>query len=130
MRWVLVGFIGVLTGVVAFLIDICVKNLFRLKFSLFEKCKLHAHPIQHACTWTWTCTCTMHLSVVHIMCMAVVSILCLCAVFNKTEDNGEIIFGFLVLLGFNVVFAIIASTLVACEVSLLAFQLDVPVLSP
>ena len=39
------------------------------------------------------------------------------AVFNQTEKNGEIIFGFLVLLGFNVLFAIIASVLVALEVS-------------
>ena len=64
--------------------------------------------------------------------MAVLSVVCFCAVFNKTEDNGEIIFGFLVLLGFNVLFAIAASTLVAFEVrnacfmklDLLTFQLD------
>ena len=37
MRWVLVGIIGFLTGVVAFLIDICVRNLFKWKFSLFDK---------------------------------------------------------------------------------------------
>ena len=37
MRWVLVGLIGVFTGIVAFLIDICVRYLFELKFSLFDK---------------------------------------------------------------------------------------------
>ncbi|CAI7991032.1 Chloride transport protein 6 [Geodia barretti] len=37
MRWVLVGFIGVFTGLVALFIDVCVRYLFKLKFSLFDK---------------------------------------------------------------------------------------------
>ena len=41
----------------------------------------------------------------------------MCPVYSSTQSDGEIIFGFLVLLGFNSLFAIIASTLVAFEVS-------------
>ena len=37
--------------------------------------------------------------------------------YSSTQSDGEIIFGFLVLLGFNSLFAIVASTLVAFEVS-------------
>jgi hypothetical protein len=40
MRWVLVGIIGILTGIVAFLINISVKYLFQLKFGLFDRSKL------------------------------------------------------------------------------------------
>lgn len=36
MRWILVGVIGVLTGVVAAFIDICVKELFIGKYTVFE----------------------------------------------------------------------------------------------
>ena len=36
MRWVLVGIIGLCTGIVAAFIDICVKELFKAKFSVFE----------------------------------------------------------------------------------------------
>lgn len=39
MHWVLVGIIGFVTGIVAFLINICVGYLFQLKFSQFEKGK-------------------------------------------------------------------------------------------
>lgn len=39
MHWVLVGIIGFLTGVVAFLINICVNYIFQLKFDQFEKGK-------------------------------------------------------------------------------------------
>ena len=38
------------------------------------------------------------------------------AVYDTEHKDGEIVFGFLILLGFNVLFAIIASTLVAFEV--------------
>ena len=38
------------------------------------------------------------------------------AVYDTEHEHGEIIYGFLILLGFNVQFAIIASTLVAVEV--------------
>jgi hypothetical protein len=37
MRWVLVGIIGILTGIVAFLIDICVRYLVKVKFNVFDK---------------------------------------------------------------------------------------------
>ncbi len=37
MRWVLVCIIGILTGVVAFGIDMGVKQLFRLKYYYFEE---------------------------------------------------------------------------------------------
>ena len=40
MRWVLVGIIGILTGIVGFLINISVKYLFKIKYNLFDKCKL------------------------------------------------------------------------------------------
>ncbi len=40
LRWILVCIIGLLTGIVAFLIDICVKELFKLKYSMFEKGEL------------------------------------------------------------------------------------------
>ena len=36
MRWILVGLIGLCTGVVAAFIDICVKELFKAKFTAFE----------------------------------------------------------------------------------------------
>lgn len=36
MRWVMNGLIGIFTGIIAFLIDICVRYLFQLKFSLFD----------------------------------------------------------------------------------------------
>ena len=39
MRWVLVGIIGILTGIVAFLINISVKYLFKLKFDFFNRSK-------------------------------------------------------------------------------------------
>ena len=39
VRWTLMGIIGALTGIVAFLIDISVKYLFLLKYSLFERGK-------------------------------------------------------------------------------------------
>ena len=35
LRWVLVCVIGLLTGLVAFLIDICVKELFKVKYHVF-----------------------------------------------------------------------------------------------
>jgi chloride channel 6 len=73
MRWVLVGFIGVFTGVVALFIDVCVRYLFRLKFSLFEK------------------------------------------VYHATVEEGNVITAFLLLLGFNVLFAIIASAFIVIE---------------
>ena len=38
MRWVLVGIIGVITGIVAFLISIIDKYLYQFKLSVFEKC--------------------------------------------------------------------------------------------
>ena len=37
LRWVLVCAIGLLTGLVAFFIDISVKELFKLKYGLFER---------------------------------------------------------------------------------------------
>jgi hypothetical protein len=37
MYWVLEGITGFLTGVVAFLINICVSYLFQLKFGQFDK---------------------------------------------------------------------------------------------
>jgi tetrahydromethanopterin S-methyltransferase subunit B len=37
-------------------------------------------------------------------------------VYDTDSEHGEIVYGFLILLGFNVLFAIIASTLVAFEV--------------
>jgi chloride channel 6 len=37
MRWILVGIIGVCTGLVALFIDVCVRYLFQLKFSLFDR---------------------------------------------------------------------------------------------
>ena len=37
MRWVLVGIIGVLTGIVAFLISIADKYLVKLKLSVFDR---------------------------------------------------------------------------------------------
>ena len=37
MRWTLMGVIGFLTGIVAFLIDISVKYLFQLKYGLLEQ---------------------------------------------------------------------------------------------
>ena len=36
MRWILVGIIGFLTGIVAFLIDICVRHLVKFKFDVFN----------------------------------------------------------------------------------------------
>ena len=39
MHWALVGVIGFLTGVVAFLINICDNYLFLLKYDQFEKGK-------------------------------------------------------------------------------------------
>lgn len=35
LRWVLVCIIGLLTGIVAFIIDICVKRLFQAKYKVF-----------------------------------------------------------------------------------------------
>ena len=37
MRWVLVGIIGAVTGLVALFIDVGVRYLFKLKYSMFEK---------------------------------------------------------------------------------------------
>lgn len=39
MRWMLVGIIGVITGIVAFLISIADKYINQLKLSVFEKCR-------------------------------------------------------------------------------------------
>ena len=41
MYWVLEGITGFLTGVVAFLINICVGYLFQLKFGQFDKGAAH-----------------------------------------------------------------------------------------
>ena len=38
MRWALVGIIGVITGIVAFLISIADKYLNQFKLNVFEKC--------------------------------------------------------------------------------------------
>ncbi|CAI7991030.1 Chloride transport protein 6 [Geodia barretti] len=73
MRWVLVGFIGVFTGLVALFIDVCVRYLFKLKFSLFDK------------------------------------------VYHATVEDGNVISAFLLLLGVNVLFAIIASAFIVIE---------------
>ena len=43
MRWVLVGIIGFLTGIVAFLIDICVRHLVEFKFNVFDKGRVLMH---------------------------------------------------------------------------------------
>ncbi len=40
LRWILVCIIGLLTGIVAFIINICVKELLGLKYSMFEKGEL------------------------------------------------------------------------------------------
>ena len=37
MRWVLVGIIGSLTGIVAFLINFAVRNLINVKLELFDR---------------------------------------------------------------------------------------------
>ena len=37
MRWVLMGVIGAVTGIIAFLVDISVKYLLQLKYSLLEQ---------------------------------------------------------------------------------------------
>ena len=37
LRWVLCGVIGVCTGLIALFIDVCVRYLFKLKFSLFDR---------------------------------------------------------------------------------------------
>ena len=44
------GVIGFLTGIVAFLIDISVKHLFELKYTLLEK----GTNICTHCTWNWS----------------------------------------------------------------------------
>ena len=92
MRWVLVGLIGIFTGIIAFLIDICVRYLFQLKFSLFDKGRLtFIRP--------W-------LNV----------ILNSFAVYDSTLNNGMIFLGFLVLLALNIPFAVIASLLIFAKV--------------
>ena len=50
MRWVLVGIIGTLTGIVAFLINISVKYLFKLKFGLFDRSKNRLYSVNQSFT--------------------------------------------------------------------------------
>ena len=45
----------------------------------------------------------------------------LCAVYDATINDGRVVLGFLVLLGFNVIFGIIASSLVAIKVRTIFF---------
>ena len=48
LRWVLVFIIGILTGIVAFIIDTCVKELFRLKYDiLFNKGNIGQLEMKH-----------------------------------------------------------------------------------
>ena len=102
MRWVLVGIIGILTGVVAFLINISVKYLFQVKYNLFDK-----RTFLEISNNIYCCYCNI---------IKMLLFLSMLAVYDTEHKQGEIIYGFLILLGFNVLFAIIASTLVAFEV--------------
>lgn len=54
MRWTLVCVIGVLTGLVAFMIDILVKKLFALKYGLLEK-GLEQMIFTKKVEWDWKC---------------------------------------------------------------------------
>ena len=92
MRWVLVGLIGIFTGMIAFLIDICVRYLFQLKFSLFDK--------GTDFKWEYDQFTTLNPF----------------AVYDSTLNNGMIFLGFLVLLALNIPFAVIASLLIFAKV--------------
>ncbi|KAL5474896.1 hypothetical protein EMCRGX_G026921 [Ephydatia muelleri] len=73
MRWVVVGVIGFLTGLVAFLLDLGMRNLLRLKFSVFSR------------------------------------------VLDSTLPQGTMVYSFLVLLAFNVGFALLSAIVTAIE---------------
>ena len=48
MRWALVGIIGVITGIVAFLISMADKYLNQFKLSVFEKCTtVHSYNLNN-----------------------------------------------------------------------------------
>ena len=99
MHWVLVGIIGFLTGIVAFLINICDNYLFLLKFNQFEKG-----------------------SYISIFKLTMFSFLLCCLVYNQTLNDGSIFLGFLVLLGFNVLFAVAAAVLIFAVVRQLVYM--------
>lgn len=92
MRWILVGIIGVITGIVAFVISIIDKYLMILKLSIFETSKVVV--LYNVCfsKLTEKLTCTAYAS----------------------EDG--IIRSFLALLFLNMLFAILASVLIVVEV--------------
>ena len=98
MRWVLVGIIGICTGIVAFFIDICVRHLFELKLSLFDKGNTVSVCVIFIDTSCIKLRCHLHLYPN--------------IVYNATLEDGRFFLGFLVLIGFNILFAIIAGLLV------------------
>ena len=93
MRWVLVGIIGVITGIVAFIINITDKYLMTLKLSIFET-STNCCPNECLSKLTGKLTSAAH-----------------------TSEDG-IILGFLALLFLNMLFAILASVLIVFEVYL------------
>jgi hypothetical protein len=94
MRWVLVGLIGIFTGIIAFLIDICVRYLFQLKFSLFDKGMEGVNVAIAITLYNFDSF----------------------AVYDSTINSGMIFLGFLALLALNIPFAVIASLLIFAKV--------------
>ena len=86
----MVGLIGFFTGLTAYLINVGIYYLSKLKYDQFYR---------------------------GILAIIYLFIHYLYIVYDLTQYNGTIVYGLLVLIGFNVVYALIAGILVGIEVS-------------
>ncbi len=98
MRWVLVGVIGALTGLVAFVIVTVVHTLMDAKYNLFEKGEKE-----------------IYMQWLILFCFVIFVMIFL--VLEKTMESGTIALGLWVLLVFNVLFVFVSAIAVACRVS-------------
>ena len=87
------GLIGFFTGLTAYLINIGIHYLTELKNKQFFRG-------------------------IHQPYVLFINLFIYLLVYDLTQHNGTIIYGLLVLIGFNVVYALVAGTLAAIEVSL------------
>lgn len=110
MKWVLAGLTGLITGALAFIINLLRNNLQLLKYTQLKNGKkVDPPPIA-----------SMLLNIC-ALCLArvfyLMSLSSFLVVLSATLFEGTAVLGLLVLLGFNLVYAFVAVLVIALEVS-------------
>lgn len=111
MKWVLAGLTGLITGALAFIINLLRNNLQLLKYTQLKNGKKVDPPSPIASMLLNICA----------LCLArvfyLMSLSSFLVVLSATLFEGTAVLGLLVLLGFNLVYAFVAVLVIALEVS-------------